>query len=71
MLVEMASVGEESGSLEETLDTISTYYDNEVTVATERALSMIQPAITVAMGAIIGVLVIALYLPMFSMYSGM
>ena len=71
MLVEMASVGEESGSLEETLDTISTYYDSEVTVATERALSMIQPAITVAMGAIIGVLVIALYLPMFSMYNGM
>ena len=40
-------------------------------MATERALSMIQPAITVAMGAIIGVLVIALYLPMFSMYNGM
>ena len=71
MLVEMAAVGDDSGSLEETLETISIYYDNEVTVATTRALGMIQPAVTVVMGLIIGLLVIALYLPMFTMYNGM
>ena len=71
MLVEMAAMGEESGSLEDTLDTIGSYYDNEVNVATERALSLLQPAITVVMGIVIGVIVIALYLPMFNMYGNM
>lgn len=71
MLVEMTSVGEESGTLEETLGTIGSYYDNEVAVATERALGLLQPAITLIMGILIGLIVIALYLPMFSMYGGM
>ena len=71
MLIEMTSMGEESGSLEETLDTIGAYYDSEVDVATTRALSMLEPAITVVMGIVIGIIVISLYLPMFSMYSGM
>ena len=70
LLVEMAAVGEETGSLENTLDTISAYYDNEVEIATARALGALQPAITVIMGAVIGIIVIALYLPMFTMYGG-
>ncbi|NMA37158.1 MAG: type II secretion system F family protein, partial [Papillibacter sp.] len=69
--VEMTAVGEESGTLEETLGTIGSYYDNEVAVATERALGLLQPAITLIMGILIGLIVIALYLPMFSMYGGM
>ena len=71
MLVEMAAMGEESGSLEDTLDTIGAYYDSEVSVATERALSMLQPIITVVIGIFIGIIVIALYLPMFNMYGNM
>lgn len=71
LLTEMAAVGEEAGSLEETLDTIGVYYDSEVELATNKALSMIQPAITIIMGIIIGVIVVALYLPMFSMYASM
>lgn len=70
LLCEMAAVGEETGSLDETLETIGAYYDSEVEVSTNRALSMLQPAITVVMGIVIGLIVIALYLPMFSMYAG-
>ena len=71
LLVEMASVGEESGSVEETLATIGLYYDSEVEQASAKALSMMEPIITVFLGVVIGFIVIALYLPMFSMYSGM
>lgn len=69
LLVEMVTVGEETGSLESTLDTIGEYYDSETTIASERALSTLQPAITIVMGVVIGFIVMALYMPMFSMYG--
>ncbi len=71
MLCEMTVMGEDTGSLESTLDTIGTYYDMETETASNRALSMLQPAITLIMGVFIGILVIGLYLPMFNMYAGM
>lgn len=71
LLVEMTAVGEETGALEETLVTMGEYFDAETEVATQRALSALQPAITIVMGVVIGFVVIALYLPMFSMYGGM
>jgi len=71
LLVEMAAVGDETGSLENTLDTIGEYYDSETEIVTKQALSALEPAITVIMGVIIGFVVIALYLPMFNMYGNM
>ncbi len=71
MLCEMTVMGEDTGSLESTLDTIGAYYDMETETASNRALSMLQPAITLIMGIFIGILVIGLYLPMFNMYTGM
>lgn len=71
LLVEMTSVGEQTGTLEETLDTIGEYYDSETAVASERALNALQPAITMVLGVFIGFIVIALYLPMFTMYAAM
>lgn len=67
MLVEMVSVGEEAGMLEETMHTIGTYYDAEAQSASERALGMLEPIITVVMGLMIGFLVLGIYLPMFMM----
>lgn len=67
MLVEMTAVGEASGMMEETMDTIGTYYDQEAEAASNRALSMLEPIITVIMGVMIGFLVIAIYVPMFTM----
>lgn len=69
LLKEMTSVGEESGSLESTLTTIGEYYDDEVDAASQRALAMLEPMITVVMGIVIGVIVISVYLPMFTMFG--
>ncbi|MEG1240817.1 MAG: type II secretion system F family protein [Oscillospiraceae bacterium] len=71
LLKEMAAVGEEAGTLEDTLATIGAYYDSETETATGKALAMLEPAITIVMGVVIGFIVIALYIPMFTMYSGM
>lgn len=71
LLTEMTAVGESSGSLEETLTTIGAYYDQEAERSSARVLALLEPAITIAMGIAIGYIVIALYLPMFSMYGGM
>ena len=71
MLCEMVVMGEDTGSLESTLDTVGEYYDSEAMTASQRALEMLQPAITVVMGVIIGFIVIGLYLPMFALYAGM
>jgi len=71
LLTEMTAVGEESGSLEETLRIIGAYFDSEVEEKTTKAISMLEPMMTVFLGVVIGFIVIALYLPMFTMYSGM
>ncbi len=71
MLCEMTAMGEDTGSLESTLDTVGAYYDMETETASNRALSMLQPVITLIMGVFIGILVLGLYLPMFNMYAGM
>lgn len=71
MLCEMTAVGENTGALESTLDTVGVYYDMETETASNRALSLLQPTITLLMGIFIGVLVLGLYLPMFNMYTGM
>ena len=70
-LIEMASVGEETGSLEETLATMGAFYDDETDRASQKALSKLEPAILIFIAAFAGYIVIALYLAMFSIYSGM
>ena len=71
MLVEMTGVGEESGSLESTLDVIGSYYDNEVNIAVNRIVSMLEPVIIVIMAVIVIIVVLGFYLPMFTMYDNM
>ena len=70
-LIEMASVGEQTGELEETLQTVGSFYDTETQRVTDRALSLLEPALLVLMAVFAGFIVIALYLPMFSMYASM
>lgn len=71
MLTEMVGVGEQSGSLEETLDVIGEYFDNEVEVTTARLLSVLEPIITITLAVIVVVLLLAVYLPLFTLYGGM
>lgn len=67
MLIEMVSVGEETGALEETMDTIGAYYDEEAEVASAKALGMLEPMMTIVLGVLVGFIVIAIYVPMFTM----
>ncbi len=67
MLIEMVGVGEETGALEDTMDTIGAYYDEEASAASEKALGMLEPMITIFLGVFIGFIVLAIYMPMFTM----
>ena len=69
--IETVRAGEQSGSLEETLDVIGEYFDNEVEVTTARLLSVLEPIITIALAVIVVVLLLAVYLPLFTLYGGM
>ncbi len=71
ILVDMVGVGEETGELEKTLGTIGVYYDDELEQATSEAVAKLEPAILVVLAGVAGFIVIAMYMAMFSMYSGM
>lgn len=68
-LTEMCVIGEETGELEMTLETIGTYYDNEAQYATTKAIQKLEPTILILMALFAGFIVIAIYLPMFTMYD--
>lgn len=70
-LIEMTMVGEQTGELEETLQTMGTFYDDETQRVTDKALALMEPALLVLMALFAGFIVIALYLPMFSLYAAM
>jgi len=67
MVTQMIMVGEESGELEEMLINFSEYYDQEVDRSLERLTSIIKPLMIAFIGLIIGIMIIARYLPIFNM----
>ena len=69
MVIQMGGIGEESGSLEEMLDKVATYYENEVDNAVDGLTSLMEPMIMAILGVLVGGLVIAMYLPIFQMGS--
>ncbi len=69
MVVQMISVGEETGALDKMLDKIASFYDEEVNVAVDTLTSIIEPIMIVVMGLIVGGMVIAMYLPMFKLIN--
>jgi type IV pilus assembly protein PilC len=66
MVVQMMAVGEETGALDEMLDKIADFYDQEVTATVDALTSLIEPILICVMGAVVGGMIIALYLPMFN-----
>lgn len=70
-LKEMSGIGEKSGELVETLKTIGEYYTNETDYATKSALAKLEPTMLILLAIFAGYIVIAIYLPMFTMYSMM
>ena len=69
MVVQMISVGEQTGALDEMLTKIALFYEAEVDVAVDTLTSIIEPVMIVVMGGIVGGMVIAMYLPMFKLIS--
>jgi type IV pilus assembly protein PilC len=65
MVTQMISVGEKTGGLDEMLNKIADFYDEEVDAAVSALTSIIEPVVIVFMGIVIGGILIAMYLPMF------
>ena len=67
MVLQMVSIGEESGSLVAMLSKVADFFEAEVDDAVEALSSLMEPMIMVVLGTLIGGLVIAMYLPIFKM----
>ena len=67
MVMQMISIGEETGNLDMMLTKIADFYDSEVDTAVDGLTSLIEPLIMVAMGVVIGAIVISMFLPIFEM----
>lgn len=69
MLVQMIAVGEETGALDDMLNKIADFYDEEVGVAVDGLTSLIEPLMMATLGGIVGCMVVALYMPMFQVIT--
>ena len=67
MVMQMVNVGEQTGALDNMLGKIADYYDEEVDAAVDALTSIIEPLIIVYLGVVIGGMVLAMYMPLFSM----
>jgi len=69
MLLQMMSIGEESGSLDEMLDKVATHYEEAVDNAVDSLSSLMEPMIMAILGVLVGGLMVAMYLPIFMLGS--
>ena len=66
MVVQMIGVGEQTGALDTMLNKIADFYEEEVDIAVAALTSLLEPLMMVFIGGIVGVILIAMYLPIFS-----
>lgn len=69
MVSQMISVGEQTGALDEMLNKIADFYEDEVDVAVSALLSALEPIMIVFLGGTVGIIVVSMYLPMFKLIS--
>lgn len=67
----MMGIGEETGDLDGMLTRLADYYDEEVELATQQVMAMLEPLIIVVLALVVGTIVMAVILPMGAMYSGL
>ncbi len=67
--VKMAEVGESTGALQDMLNTVADFYDEEISTSMERFVTLIEPSLLVVMGIVIAGLLLALYMPLFQLNS--
>jgi type IV pilus assembly protein PilC len=70
MVIQMISVGEETGAIDHLLEKISLFYDAEVDQVIGRLSSMIEPLLIVGLGGLVGFIILSILLPMFSVVGG-
>lgn len=71
MVYHMIEIGEETGNLEDMLDKVSSYYDDEVEMATQSLLAAMEPLIIIVMAVIVVPIVLAIMMPMYSLYDSL
>jgi type IV pilus assembly protein PilC len=69
MVTQMLGVGEETGALEQMMTKVAEFYEDQVAAAIKALTSILEPAMIVLVGAIVGFIVISMYLPMFKVYD--
>jgi type IV pilus assembly protein PilC len=69
MVAQMVAVGEETGALETMLSKVADFYEDEVAAAVKALTSILEPLMIVVVGAIVGFIVISMYMPMFKVYD--
>ena len=69
MVTQMLAIGEETGALDTMLNKVSDFYDSEVSSTVEALTSLLEPILIVFLGLVVGTIVIALYMPIFSLIS--
>ena len=71
MVIHMVSIGEETGNIESMLENIANYYEDDVQVATEQVMALMEPAIIVVMAGMVGFLILAIMQPMMTLYESL
>ena len=71
MVVSMIKIGEETGALDEMMDKCADFFDEEVETLSTRITSLIEPLIILILAGVVGVIVMAIVMPMFQMYDSM
>ena len=69
MVVQMLAVGEDTGAMDTMLHKISDFYDQEVEATAEALTSLIEPLMIAVLGGLIGAMIIAMYMPIFSVFN--
>ncbi len=69
MLPSMMHIGEETGNIEDMMDKVADFYEEEVEVATDSLTAMLEPLLIVVLAVVVGGMVIAIYSPILSMYD--
>ncbi|MDO4965777.1 MAG: type II secretion system F family protein [Lachnospiraceae bacterium] len=69
MVIHMISIGEETGNLEDMLENVAQYYEEEVATATEQMMTIMEPMIILVLALIVGVIIMAILQPMMTLYD--
>ena len=69
MVSQMVKIGEETGELDKMLGKIADFYEEEVDAAISALTSIIEPVMIILIGAMVGIIIIAMYLPMFKLIT--